>query len=79
MILDAFAQARAAIALYFRNNGHLKDPRVVDALVMKGYMDLEETTMQVRSFRLNTGFQSSLVVEVRYARKLTCHDIRVAW
>lgn len=42
------AQARAAIALYFRNNGHLKDPRVVDALVMKGYMDLEETTMQVR-------------------------------
>lgn len=44
------AQARAAIALYFRNNGHLKDPRVVDALVMKGYMDLEETTMQVRNF-----------------------------
>lgn len=48
-------QARAAIALYFRNNGHLKDPRVVDALVMKGYMDLEETTMQVRTFRLKAG------------------------
>ncbi|CAM9382850.1 unnamed protein product [Ectocarpus sp. 4 AP-2014] len=43
-----FAQARAAIALYFRKNGHLKDPRVVDALVMKGYMDLEETTMQYK-------------------------------
>lgn len=50
-------QARAAIALYFRNNGHLKDPRVVDALVMKGYMDLEETTMQVRSCILDPAAQ----------------------
>eukprot|EP00904_Undaria_pinnatifida_P007171 jgi/Undpi1/3584/HiC_scaffold_16.g06956.m1 len=43
-----FAQARAALAHYFRTNGHLKDARVVDALVMKGYMELEETTMQYK-------------------------------
>lgn len=40
-------KARTAIASYFRDNAHLKDRRVVDALVMKGYMELEETTMQV--------------------------------
>lgn len=41
------SQARAAIAGAFRSNADIKDYMVVDSLVMKGYMELEETTMQV--------------------------------
>ncbi|CAM9707278.1 unnamed protein product, partial [Discosporangium mesarthrocarpum] len=43
-----FQEARFAIADCFRRNSHLKDPRVVDMMVMKGYMELEETTMQYK-------------------------------
>ncbi|CAM9839413.1 unnamed protein product [Choristocarpus tenellus] len=44
----SFQEARSALAASFRRNGHLKDPRVIDTLVMKGYMELEETTMQYK-------------------------------
>jgi NADH dehydrogenase (ubiquinone) 1 alpha subcomplex subunit 6 len=30
----------------FRDNAHLKDQRVIDMLVEKGYMDLEDTLLQ---------------------------------
>lgn len=41
-------------------NGHLKDPRVVDSLVMKGYMELEETTLQVRGLSRSILTRSNL-------------------
>jgi len=39
-------EARQAVRDLFTNNGHIKDKRVVDMLVEKGYMDLEETLLQ---------------------------------
>jgi len=38
--------ARAAIRGHFRKNGNVKDERVVNMLVEKGYMELEETLLQ---------------------------------
>lgn len=43
-----YNEARAVIAEYFRSNSHIEDRRVVDSLVMKGYMELEETTLQYK-------------------------------
>ena len=42
------AEMRAAITWHFRKSSHIKDPRVVDMLVVKGEMDLEETLMQYK-------------------------------
>ena len=39
-------EARQLIRGHFTKNGHVKDSRVVDMLVAKGYMELEETLMQ---------------------------------
>jgi len=38
--------ARRAIRNHFSRNAHIKDERIVDMLVEKGYMDLEETLLQ---------------------------------
>ena len=38
--------ARAHIKSHFTQNDGVTDPRVVDMLVNKGYMELEETLMQ---------------------------------
>ena len=38
--------ARSAIQTLFRTNGHVQDPRVLDMLVTKGHMEVEETLMQ---------------------------------
>jgi NADH dehydrogenase (ubiquinone) 1 alpha subcomplex subunit 6 len=40
------SQARAQVQVLFRKNAHLQDPVIVDMLVKKGYMELEETLMQ---------------------------------
>ncbi|TFJ86796.1 hypothetical protein NSK_001884 [Nannochloropsis salina CCMP1776] len=40
------AEARAQVQVLFRKNAHLQDPVIVDMLVKKGYMELEETLMQ---------------------------------
>mmetsp|Transcript_29721 Transcript_29721/g.65102 ORF Transcript_29721/g.65102 Transcript_29721/m.65102 type:complete len:122 (+) Transcript_29721:45-410(+) len=38
--------ARAAVEKHFRKNAHLKDERVINILLGKGYMELEETLLQ---------------------------------
>mmetsp|Transcript_27417 Transcript_27417/g.46341 ORF Transcript_27417/g.46341 Transcript_27417/m.46341 type:complete len:122 (+) Transcript_27417:70-435(+) len=38
--------ARAAVEFHFRQNAHLKDPRVINILIGKGYIELEETLLQ---------------------------------
>ena len=40
------SDAKAAIRDQFQRNANVKDQRVVDMLVEKGYMDLEETLLQ---------------------------------
>jgi len=40
------AEARAKIRSHFTANSHVKDERVKDILIAKGYMELEETLMQ---------------------------------
>ncbi|DAZ96790.1 TPA: hypothetical protein N0F65_005788 [Lagenidium giganteum] len=40
------AEARLAIQALFRKNADVKDPRVVDMLITKANMELEETLMQ---------------------------------
>ncbi len=40
------ADARAQVQALFRKNAHVQDPVIVDMLVKKGYMELEETLMQ---------------------------------
>ncbi|GAB5033190.1 nadh dehydrogenase [Nannochloropsis oceanica] len=40
------AEARAKVQNLFRKNSHVGDPVIVDMLVKKGYMELEETLMQ---------------------------------
>ncbi|KAF0682692.1 Aste57867_25210 [Aphanomyces stellatus] len=40
------AQARLAVQAFFRKNADVKDPRVVDMLITKAGMELEETLMQ---------------------------------
>jgi len=37
---------RKSIRQHFYNNGHIKDQRVIDMLVEKGYIDLEDTLLQ---------------------------------
>ena len=41
-------QAKAQIRDHFHKNGHVKDSRVINMLVEKGYMDLEETLLQYK-------------------------------
>uniref|UniRef100_A0A7S2XV13 NADH dehydrogenase [ubiquinone] 1 alpha subcomplex subunit 6 n=1 Tax=Fibrocapsa japonica TaxID=94617 RepID=A0A7S2XV13_9STRA len=41
-------EANAAIAYHFRKSAHVKDERVIDLLVAKGYMHVEEATMQYK-------------------------------
>lgn len=38
--------ARHMILLHFRRQGHVRDPRVIEMLIAKGYMELEETRKQ---------------------------------
>ncbi|GFH50391.1 NADH dehydrogenase (ubiquinone) 1 alpha subcomplex subunit 6 [Chaetoceros tenuissimus] len=59
-------EARAAIRSKFEYYGQIKDTRVLDMLIEKGYMDLEETLLQhtqrshlLRSLSLNTEMQGS--------------------
>ncbi|GFH56869.1 NADH dehydrogenase (ubiquinone) 1 alpha subcomplex subunit 6 [Chaetoceros tenuissimus] len=59
-------EARAAIRSKFEHYGQIKDTRVLDMLIEKGYMDLEETLLQhtqrshlLRSLSLNTEMQGS--------------------
>lgn len=42
------AEARQCIREKFRDNAHVKDERVIDMLVEKGYMDLEEALLQFK-------------------------------
>ncbi len=39
---------REAVKQQFRKNARVTDPRVVDMLVVKGYLDLEETVLQFK-------------------------------
>ena len=39
-------EARGAVSFHFRKHGVLKDSRVIQLLLSKGYMELEETLMQ---------------------------------
>ena len=38
--------ARHMILLHFRRHGHVRDPRVIEMLIQKGYNELEETSKQ---------------------------------
>ncbi|CAM9380163.1 unnamed protein product [Heterosigma akashiwo] len=38
--------ARSRVAYHFRKNDHIQDERIIDILVTKGYMHMEETLMQ---------------------------------
>ncbi|CAK4084315.1 unnamed protein product [Aphanomyces euteiches] len=40
------SEARLAVQAFFRKNADVKDPRVVDMLITKAGMELEETLMQ---------------------------------
>eukprot|EP00943_MAST-04B_sp_MAST-4B-sp1_P000092 g92.t1 len=42
------SEMRRAITWQFRKSAHIQDPRIVDMLVVKGEMDLEETLMQYK-------------------------------
>jgi NADH dehydrogenase (ubiquinone) 1 alpha subcomplex subunit 6 len=44
--LHPSTQARVQVQNLFRKNSHVGDPVIVDMLVKKGYMELEETLMQ---------------------------------
>ncbi|KDO29249.1 hypothetical protein SPRG_19915 [Saprolegnia parasitica CBS 223.65] len=39
-------EARLAVQAFFRKNAEIKDPRVIDMLISKANMELEETLMQ---------------------------------
>ncbi|OQR90841.1 hypothetical protein THRCLA_22508 [Thraustotheca clavata] len=39
-------EARLAVQAFFRKNADVKDPRVIDMLISKANMELEETLMQ---------------------------------
>ena len=39
---------RASVAVMFRKNGHVKDPRTVNLLVARGYHELEEALAQFK-------------------------------
>ena len=41
-------EMRRAITWHFRKSAQIQDPRIVDMLVVKGEMDLEETLMQYK-------------------------------
>ena len=41
-------EMRRAITWHFRKSAHIQDPRIVDMLVVKREMDLEETLMQYK-------------------------------
>jgi NADH dehydrogenase (ubiquinone) 1 alpha subcomplex subunit 6 len=55
------SEARTGIRTLFNQNGNIKDPRVVDMLVEKGYMELEETLLHYKQkphlLRLFEGFK----------------------
>jgi len=60
-------EARASIRSQFEKYATIKDERVVDMLVEKGYMDLEETLLQhkqrshlLRNLSLNTEMLGSM-------------------
>lgn len=60
-------EAKASIRSQFEKYASIKDGRVVDMLVEKGYMDLEETLLQhkqrshlLRSLSLNTEMYGSM-------------------
>ncbi|CAM9876526.1 unnamed protein product [Phaeothamnion confervicola] len=40
--------ARTALYNAFKKNANVRDPRVVDMLISKGYMELEETLLQFK-------------------------------
>lgn len=40
------AEARASIRLHLEDNATIRDSRVIDMVVEKGYMELEETLLQ---------------------------------
>jgi NADH dehydrogenase (ubiquinone) 1 alpha subcomplex subunit 6 len=54
-------EARAGIRTLFNANGNIKDDRVVDMLVEKGYMELEETLLHYKQkshlLRIFEGFK----------------------
>ncbi|KAL3804340.1 hypothetical protein HJC23_011268 [Cyclotella cryptica] len=54
-------EARAGIRALFQGNAHIKDERVVDMLVEKGYMELEETLLHYKQkshlLRIFEGFK----------------------
>lgn len=39
-------EVKADVRALFRKNGHIKDQRVIDMLLEKGYIDLEDTLLQ---------------------------------
>eukprot|EP00580_Thalassiosira_gravida_P001120 CAMPEP_0201607428 /NCGR_PEP_ID=MMETSP0492-20130828/6524_1 /ASSEMBLY_ACC=CAM_ASM_000837 /TAXON_ID=420259 /ORGANISM="Thalassiosira gravida, Strain GMp14c1" /LENGTH=122 /DNA_ID=CAMNT_0048071995 /DNA_START=97 /DNA_END=465 /DNA_ORIENTATION=+ len=53
--------ARAGIRALFQHNAHIKDQRVLDMLVEKGYMELEETLLHYKQrphlLRIFEGFK----------------------
>ena len=60
-------EARASIRAQFEKYSNIKDERVVDMLVEKGYMDLEETLLQhkqrshlLRNLSLNREMMGSM-------------------
>ena len=54
-------EARAGIRSLFQANAHIKDDRVLDMLVEKGYMELEETLLHYKQrphlLRIFEGFK----------------------
>lgn len=54
-------EARAGIRSLFQANSHIKDDRVLDMLVEKGYMELEETLLHYKQrphlLRIFEGFK----------------------
>ena len=40
------AECKKSIRKHFYENSHIKDERVIDMLIEKGYMDLEDTLLQ---------------------------------
>jgi len=41
-------KARNSVRTWFQENSSVKDPRVIDMLIEKGYMNLEETLLQYK-------------------------------
>ena len=64
------SDAKVAVRKQFEENQHIKDPRVIEALVEQGYYSLETTMLQHKQkahlMRLLEGYTTSVEAERKF-------------